>query len=474
MKKLFILIGISLFTGVCHAQLSFNESAQTLGSTGFACLSGDLNNDGNLDIYIVKRDKPDEIWFNDGKGAFTISEQKVGNTVKYNQNGALADLNGDGALDIFIANDADWNHTPSVGLPNEVWLNDGKGKFTDSGQRLGNEASHDVALGDVDGDGDIDAVVANLHSTDLANTTYQANEVWLNDSKGNFTKSTQTLGIGGYIAKLADLNGDTDLDVVIQIQVDNSFVIWLNDGKGSYTQSTQTIGTGTNLAFGDVDGDGDKDAFVVKGTRDASAPCEVWLNDGAGLFANSNQSLGNKTGYFVNLCDVDGDGDLDAMVTNGLKDAQASALWINQGGKQSSTPGTFIESGIVFSATQIGNVNSGDFDKDGDIDIVITNYAGTNKIYFNNTISTGINNIENKVSMFPNPINGRLTIKFGDIACKKASVIIYNTNGVLVLSKSSQNATSVDIDLSGNPQGVYFAQLTIDGNMHCQKLCLVN
>jgi hypothetical protein len=473
MKKLLILIGISLFTSVCQAQLSFSESAQTLGSTGFACLSGDLNNDGNLDIYIVKRDKPDEIWFNDGKGAFTISEQKIGNTVKYNQNAALADLNGDGALDIFIANDADWNHTPSIGLPNEVWLNDGKGKFTDSGQRLGNEASHDIALGDVDGDGDIDAVLANLHSTDLANTTYQANEVWLNDGKGNFTKSSQTLGIGGCIVKLTDLDSDTDLDVVIQIQASGSFVIWLNDGKGNFTQSAQTAIIGTNIAFGDVDGDGDKDAFVVKGTRTASAPCEVWLNDGAGLFANSNQSLGNKTGYFVDLGDVDGDGDLDAMVTNGLKDAQASSLWINKGGKQGSTPGTFIESGIVFSATQIGNVNSGDFDKDGDIDLVISNYAGTNKIYFNNTISTGINKIENKTSMYLNPNNGKLILKFGDIACKKASVNIYNTNGVLVLSKISQNASYVDIDLSGNPQGVYFAQLTIDGNMRCQKLSLI-
>lgn len=385
--KFISLLIFVLQVNVGKAQLSFIESGQNLGNVGYDCAIGDLNNDGYPDIYIVNCDKPDEIWFNNGKGVFINSNQKIGNTIKYNKNAGMADFDGEGDLDIFIANDADWgNKNPTVGLPNEVWMNDGKGKFTHSGQRLGNLASVDVALGDVDGDGDIDAVIANLHNTDLSNLTRQPNEVWLNDGKGNFSNSGQALGVGSLHVNLADIDGDGDLDAIFQHPLNGSFVIWINDGKGKFTKSNSSLGGGSNITFGDIDGDGDQDAFIVKGGPNGSAPCEVWLNDGSGKFTDSGQRLGNLVGYDVALGDMDGDGDLDALVTNGMRTAQPPVLWINQGGKQGGTQGTFKESGIVFSDSQIGKVQLADLDKDGDLDILITNYAGANKIYFNNAI----------------------------------------------------------------------------------------
>jgi len=385
-KTEFIELLIFLFiVNTGKAQLSFTESGQNLGNVGYANATGDLNNDGYPDIYIVNCDKSDEIWFNQGKGVFINNNQKIGNAMKYTKNTGLADLDGDGDLDIFIANDADWrNKNPTVGLPNEVWINQGKGKFTDSGQRLGNLASVDVALGDVDGDGDVDAVVANLHNTDLGNLTYQSNEVWLNDGKGNFRISGQSLGIGSLHVKLADIDADKDLDAVFQHPEGGGFVLWINDGKGKFTESTNIIGSGSNLTFGDIDSDGDQDAFIVKGGPNGSAPCEVWLNNGKGKFTDSQQRLGNLVGYDVALGDMDGDGDLDALVTNGTRTAQAPVLWINQGGMEGGKAGTFKESGVVFPNSQIGKVKLVDLDKDGDLDIVITNYAGANKIYLNN------------------------------------------------------------------------------------------
>jgi hypothetical protein len=79
-------------------------------------------------------------------------------------------------LDAFVAN---------YGQANRVWVNDGSGTFTDSGQALGSSDSLGVALGDVDGDGDLDAFVANAT---------QANRVWVNDGSGAFTDSGQALG----------------------------------------------------------------------------------------------------------------------------------------------------------------------------------------------------------------------------------------------------------------------------------------
>ena len=76
-----------------------------------------------------------------------------------------------------------WSGTTAS--PTRVWTNDGSGTFTDSGQALGNSNSFSVALGDLDGDGDLDAMVANYD---------QPNTVWTNDGSGTFTDSGQALG----------------------------------------------------------------------------------------------------------------------------------------------------------------------------------------------------------------------------------------------------------------------------------------
>jgi len=119
------------------------------------------------------------------------------------QDVALGDLDGDGDLDAFVVNSNGHN---------TVWLNDGRGHFGDSGQMLGYSIGHAIDLGDVDGDGDLDAFVGNNG----------ANEVWLNDggaqggTPGNFTDSGQTLGNSyARVVSLADLDGDSDLDAFV-------------------------------------------------------------------------------------------------------------------------------------------------------------------------------------------------------------------------------------------------------------------
>ena len=100
--------------------------------------------------------------------------QKLG--AAYSSFVALGDLDGDGDLDAWVAN--------YLG-PNAVWLNDGDAGFGDSGQALGQRNSFAVALGDLDADGDLDAWVANYD---------QPNSIWFNDGAGRFTDSGQTLG----------------------------------------------------------------------------------------------------------------------------------------------------------------------------------------------------------------------------------------------------------------------------------------
>lgn len=93
----------------------------------------------------------------------------------------------------------------------------------------------------------------------------------------------------------------------------------LNDGLANFVDSGQVIRMTTGgtdaIAIGDLDGDGDSDAYF--GNRSFSQnPDEVWLNDGTGLFSNTAQLIGNETSANVLLGDMDSDNDLDVVVAS--------------------------------------------------------------------------------------------------------------------------------------------------------------
>jgi hypothetical protein len=185
---------------------------------------------------------------------------------------ALGDLNGDGMLDVFIVKG--W--TPEARTsPNEVWFNDGMGNFADSGQRLGNSEGYAVALGDLDGDGFLDAVVGNR----------RGGEIWFNDGHGNFSVSKQRMGRGiTNTIFVTDLDGDGDLDLFLG--GNTSGRIWQNDGDGHFTAGQRiTYDDHDAVAVGDVTGDGVADIFVA-----GTDSYQVWRGDGNGHFSADNRS----------------------------------------------------------------------------------------------------------------------------------------------------------------------------------------
>ena len=105
---------------------------------------------------------PNTVWTNDGNGTFTDSEQALGTMFSFSL--ALGDLDEDGDVDAMVGNFG----------TNTVWTNDGIGSFTPCEQALGNGSSTSVALGDLDGDGDVDAVVTNFAGGE---TTFQTNQI---------------------------------------------------------------------------------------------------------------------------------------------------------------------------------------------------------------------------------------------------------------------------------------------------------
>ena len=228
---------------------NFSRSTQVLaGPSSTGVKVGDLDGDGSMDLFVVQYRGNHRIWLNDGTGKFTLVQLKLG---RGGRDAALGDLDGDGDLDIFLA----YYHPTG----NRVWINLGSGQFQDSGQVLGNQRCGAIDLADVDDDGDLDAFVGTFASLDTSN------RIWLNDGAGNFTDSGQALGEGLSVdVALGDLNGDGAPDALVSTSL-TSNPVWINDGAGNFTNPytlPSSTGFQRELALGDVDADGDLDVLV--------------------------------------------------------------------------------------------------------------------------------------------------------------------------------------------------------------------
>jgi hypothetical protein len=328
--------------------LTFIDSGQRLG-TGHSwdVALGDLDGDGDLDAFVANSEQDDsfsEIWLNDGYGIFTLSEQ----TLSYAQGVVLGDLDDDGDLDAITTN---WWGDAT----NRIWMNDGSGHFMDSGQHLGTAMTS--ALGDMDDDGDIDVFLGQLN----------ANHVWLNDGKGIFSDSRQRLGnaVSAGVA-IGVLDGDGDLDAITG-GWDEPSKVWLKDGKGSFIEHGQSLCSPEihvhGLTLGDLDGDGDLDVFMAVASNH---PNQIWFNDGFGAFHESEQSLQSPLAHAVSLADLDNDGDLDAVTAHGTSTGNSGGrVWLNDG------MGNFTDSGIRLGDMYTSGLALGDLDGDGDLDVFL-------------------------------------------------------------------------------------------------------
>jgi hypothetical protein len=161
-----------------------------------------------------------------------------------------------------------------------VWLNDGFGNFRDSGQRLSLSDGYSVALGDIDGDGDLDAFIGHAYSG-------MADEIWLNDGTGTFADSGQRLGNDNTrVTSLDDVDQDGDLDAFVGYQGYGK--IWLNDGSGQFIDSKHHFAWDSAFAvnLADVDNDGYKDVFAFR----FNGEYHVWHNNGEGQFSQRGDS----------------------------------------------------------------------------------------------------------------------------------------------------------------------------------------
>jgi hypothetical protein len=291
---------------------------------------------------------------------FIDSDQTLGNSDSHDV--ALGDLDGDGDLDAFVAN---------YNSGNRIWLNDGNGFFTASQQWLGTARSQAVALGELDGVNGLDAFIAN---------SGQSNRVWLNDGRAGFEDSGQAFDPApSNDVALGELDGEEGLDafVVNGASGGTANSVWLNNGTGLFSSTLPSLGSAWSegISLGKLDGDDNLDAFIANGGSVNNPPDEVWFNIGSAVFTNTGQSLANSWTTDVALAKLDQNDSLDGFTVNW--GAAGNRVWINDGS------GTFTDNGQLLGNASSTAVDLGDIDGDDDVDALVGNWQEANRLWLN-------------------------------------------------------------------------------------------
>lgn len=372
-------VGIWVNQGDGGFELQRDRGTGTWPFTGFAAGAGDVDRDGDVDLFT--QDFAIHLQVNQGgdqageAGEF-LSLGGIDNPVGYDSGYrdmggtiAMGDLNGDSRIDAFVAGccygsnaGREMNqdlHGPAISW---VWINDGGLGSTQTGhilplEFLNGRPIREVALGDVDGDGDQD-VFAAVGKPTMGSLDSVADLVLLNDGTGRLQPYGQGLGeTDSTSVALGDVDGDGHLDALVG--TDSGAVLWIGQGRGSggggplFRASEQTFGAersltdwllagvsqianrflGLYIPFGgirtkavilaDLDGDGDLDAVLAR-----IWGAEVWWNDGSEYRRSDLRfAYGEDTG--VAVADFNGDGYPDIFAGNNEDDFR---VWFNQGG----------------------------------------------------------------------------------------------------------------------------------------------
>lgn len=354
-------------------------------------VTGDVDADGHLDLLVGSLSGL-RLYINDGRARFQDATAQVPANLPPVADLELADLDRDGDLDIAAAHFAPSFAGAIVAA--RLYENDGRGTFRDVSSRLPQVVTitSGIALGDVDRDGDLDLVLANTPRQYKWFSVPGQELLWLNDGAGRFAPATTALlpidNDATLDVALVDVDRDGDLDLLGMNESGNK--LYRNDGRGAFTPAPSgwipaDPGRRTRLAIADVDGDGDPDFATAhlrwSGSEFVGEQNRLFRNDGSGTFTDVTASTlpaAIDATVALSFGDVDGDGDPDLIAGN---DGQTDALLFNDG------RGGFADAlglSLPADSMQATTAALGDVDGDGMPDLFLGSWGrGESRLFRN-------------------------------------------------------------------------------------------
>jgi hypothetical protein len=281
------------------------------------------------------------------------------------------DYDGDGDVDVLVAG------TGKHDVPfTTIYKNIG-GTFSDSGIILQGLSRATAAWGDFDGDGDLDLAMTGLDINGVCTTRVYRNDGGVfTPVPGNF------LGVFGGSVTWADYDGDGDLDLLITgitstvagvgVPVTR---LYRNDG-GVFTSVPHPfpncyVGA---VAWGDYNNDGRPDVVITGATDGGALVAAIWRNDGGGNFTDIGANLPGMDLGFVAWGDYDNDGDLDLLFGGNSNDGWITRIYRNNDGVFADVDAGL--QGLLWSSGAWG-----DYDNDGRLDIMVIGYDAVAQVH---------------------------------------------------------------------------------------------
>ncbi len=311
-------------------------------------ITGDFNGDGNLDLGVANENSNNvSIRLGNGDGTFaSVSHFSAGATPYALHAG---DFNEDGNLDIATANGGSNNISLLPG--------NGDGTFGSPDNYATGTQPNALSSGDFNFDGYLDIAVVNANSNDVS--------ILLNDGFGGFDPPVPySTGVVPYGIVSGDFDGDGIIDLAVANSGSNNISIMLGIGDGTFSAvSNYTAGTSPYaLCIGDYNGDSNLDLGVA---NNGSNNVSVLLGNGTGGFSSPTNYVTGSGPYAVCTFDSDADGRLDLGVVNSSSDNVSVLL-----GNGNGTFGASLNYGCGDGPYAL---TAGDFDNDGDMDLATAN-----------------------------------------------------------------------------------------------------
>jgi large repetitive protein len=348
--------------------ISFATSVDyATGDSPTSVTCADVDGDGAADIIVANLNSDTlSVLKNNGNGTF--AEKVDYATGDYPRSVISDDVDGDGDADLLFVN---YSNTVSV------LKNNGNGTFAEKVDYATGDYPLSVTIADIDGDGDGDALVANHWSNTVS--------VLKNNGNGTFeARLDYVTGLYPVSVTSADVDDDGDVDVIVANEYSNTVSVLKNNGNGTFTAKAD-YATGDrpeSVISADVDGDGDADMIV---SNLDSNTVSVLKNNGNGTFAAKVDYATGEAPISVTSADVDRDGNTDIIALNEVGDP-VSVLKNNGNG----TFAAKVDYGTGYGPY---SVTSADVDGDGDPDVIVANWGNATVSVLLNTSTSALSSV---------------------------------------------------------------------------------